>query len=149
MEESTDFLHEPEEWIAGTIKGFEDMADNGFGPSLKWVIELDGQGSDDFDKWAFTPAKLTAKNKLGKWLTAMGVEVEKGKSIERNDLIGRRVEVMFERFEKDGMDREKIVRVRAEKGAKTDLQNKQTQATAAKAPKRETTDFANPDEAPF
>lgn len=149
MEDSGGYtLHEPDEWFPGLITAIEETPDTGYGPGLKWVIQLDDQDDADFDKWAFCSQKLSPKSKLYSWLLGLGANPNFGDEVDLDPYVGRRIQVMFETFEKDGSNKEKIVKIRAEK-AKGDLQEKQTRAAAAKDPKRDTTEFVNPDEAPF
>lgn len=147
-ENSDSYLHEADEWIGGQIVDIETTPDTGYGPGFKWVIQLDNSEEGDFDIWAFCSQKLSQKSKLYGWLTGMGATVDIGQTYDLDQLVGMRCQIMFEQFDKDGATKEKVVKIRAEK-AKTDLQSKQAVAKAARAPKRETTDFVNPDEAPF
>lgn len=146
-ETSDSYLHEPDEWIAGQIVDIQTTPDTGFGPGFKWVIALDDQKEGDYDQWAFCSQKLSKKSKLYGWLVGLGATVEVGQKYDLKELVDRRCEVMFERIERDEAPAEKVVKIRAEK-TNTDLQKKQAETKAAKAPKRETTDFAD-DEAPF
>lgn len=148
-ESSGSYLHEPDEWIAGEIVDIQTAPDTGYGPGFKWVIALDDQDEGDFDQWAFCSQILATRSKLYSWLAGLDPEnvPTPGSKVDVAKYVGRRCQVMFERFDKDGLTREKIVKLRAEK-AQTALQKKQAQAAAAKSPKRETTDFAG-DEAPF
>lgn len=155
MAESSDsYLHEPDEWIPGQIVDIQAAPDTGFGPGFKWVIELDDAEEGDFDQWAFCSQTLSLRSKLYGWLTALGVNPQVGEKVDLAQLVGRDIEVMFERFEKDGVTKEKVVKIRQQKSQAvtrkpSDLQTKQTETKTARAPKRETTDFVNPDEAPF
>lgn len=90
--------------------------DNGYGPGLKWEIQLDGDESN-WDVWAFSSQKLSTKSKLYQWLAAINPEAlpKIGETVDLGDLIGRRVEVMFEAVERDGVAREKVVKIRAAK----------------------------------
>lgn len=151
MEDSGGFaLHEPDEWTSGEIVAIEETPDSGFGPGFKWVIALDDQQDGDFDKWAFTSQKLSPKSKLYSWLTALGMNPAVGEKVELDQLLGLRVQVMFEQFDRDGQLREKITKIRQEK-TQTPMQKKQAAAANAKKPPapRDTTQFVDPDEAPF
>lgn len=150
MEDSGGFaLHEPDEWTAGEIVRIEETPDTGYGPGFKWVIALDDQEAEDFDQWAFCSQKLSPKSKLYGWLLGLGANPNFGDKIELDEYVGMRVQVMFEKFDRDGQQREKIVKIRQEK-AQTPLQKKQAAAaTAKRPPARDTTEMVSDDEAPF
>jgi len=146
MVESSGFdLHEPDEWLPGSITRISETDDNGYGPGLKWEMQLD---EEEWDTWAFSSQKLSVKSKLYKWLTAINPETPPtvGDTVDLADLIGRRVEVTFERVQRDGAERETVTKIRAEKtkdgyGKGSTLPAKQREAAAAKK--------VAEDEAPF
>jgi len=147
MVESSGFdLHEPDEWYPGSITRISETDDNGYGPGLKWEMQLD---DEEWDTWAFSSQKLSIKSKLYQWLAAINPETlpKVDDVVDLADLIGRRVEVMFERVQRDGAEREKVTKIRAEKtkdgyGKGSTLPAKQREAAAAAKKKAE-------DEAPF
>lgn len=142
MEDSGGYtLHEPDEWFPGLITAIEETPDTGYGPGLKWVIQLDDQEEGDFDKWAFCSQKLSPKSKLYSWLLSLGANPNFGDEVDLDPYVGRRVQVMFETFEKDGSNKEKIVKIRNEKGNPELAKKFKEQQAAAKA--------LEPDEAPF
>jgi hypothetical protein len=104
MTESGGFeLHEENEFYEGTITSIEEAEDRGFGPGLKWIINLDGEtdaiSGEPRDTWAFCSQKLSPRSKLYKW--ARGVLGEAGMpaaggTLDLTSIIGARVKVMFE-----------------------------------------------------
>lgn len=104
MQESGGFeLHEESEWYEGTITSIEEAEDRGFGPGLKWIINLDGEtdaiSGEPRDTWAFSSQKLSPRSKLYKW--ARGVLGEAampaaGGTLNLASIIGARVKVIFE-----------------------------------------------------
>jgi len=120
-------LHEEDEWFDGQITSIEETNDGQWGPGLKWIIELDGDTYqlDDGEEvqretWAFCSQKLSKRSKLYGWARGLGWDPD-DETIDLEDYIGVRCQVMFERF--DGFDREgspqekeKVVKLRAGKG---------------------------------
>ena len=111
------FLHEPEEWLPGTVVAIEETEAGMYGPGLKWIIALDED--DDRDTWAFCSQNLSPKSKLYGWLKAMGANLESGATVDLEDYIGHRVDVFFERYDstRDGeaVEKEKVTKIRASK----------------------------------
>ena len=112
------FLHEPEEWIPGTVLAIEETEAGMYGPGLKWVIALDED--DDRDTWAFCSQKLSPKSKLYGWLKALGADLDAGSTVDLEDYVQARVDVFFERYEAadptgETVDKEKVVKIRASK----------------------------------
>lgn len=104
MSESGGFeLHEEGEFYEGTLTSIEEAEDRGFGPGLKWIINLDGE-TDAIsglprDTWAFSSQKLSPRSKLYKW--AKGVLGEAalpapGGTLDLGSIVGARVKIMFE-----------------------------------------------------
>jgi hypothetical protein len=134
-------LKEPDEWLAGVILGIEER-EGQYGPGIKFIIELDNAGEDELPTWAICSQRLSTKSKLYKWLAGLDPTnlPEPGDAVDLNKFVDRRVEVMFEHYEEDGLTRQKVSKLRAEKKA-TDLQKKQAAASKAKT--------VAPDEEPF
>lgn len=111
-----EFLHEPEEWLHATIQKIEEADDYGFGPTLRWTIQVDG---DDYETDDLCSMKLTPRSKLYGWLSGIDpnlIPKEDGDSVDLADIEGRDVEVMFRHDKReDGTVREKIDRMRAPK----------------------------------
>lgn len=133
-------LHEEAEWLPGEIVSIEETPGGQYGPGLKWVIQLDGENSDT---WAFTGQDLTPKARLTRWVRDLDPAnpPEVGQVIDLEKFIGKRVEVLFEQELKEGITKEKVTRVRAEKAASSTLKKGQQAAAKAKA--------LAPDEEPF
>lgn len=77
-----------------TLTGYEEQPDNGFGPGVKLIWQLDGLEDRDGnprEKWQFTSQKLTPKSKLWGTLTAIGVKVVLGTTYNLDDLMGQAV----------------------------------------------------------
>lgn len=134
-------LHEEAEWLPGEIVAIEEAEGGQYGPSLKWVFQLDGESGDT---WAWTGQELTPKARLTKWVRDLepGNAIEIGQEIDLEKFVGQRVEILFEQEMKDGINREKVTRIRAEKGGSA-VRAGQKAAAKAKNPK-----YA-PDEEPF
>lgn len=145
MTESSGFdLHEPDEWYAGKLISIQETDPGKFGPKLKWVIQLD---DEDYETWAFCYQKLSPKSKLYEWIKGLDPSdlPEPGDVVQFDKYLGKRIQVMFEQYEKDGAVRETPSKIRAEKkpAARTDtLSQKQGAAAKAKKP-------LDDDEAPF
>lgn len=116
-------LHEPDEWVDGTLTAIEE--DEGqFGAQFKFIIHLDGDDEDRF-QWAYCSQKLSPRSKLYAWVKGLDPDAipEPGGSLDLAQFVGRRVQVMFEHFE--GYDafadanvtKEKVVKIRASKTA--------------------------------
>lgn len=139
------FLHEPDEWIEGTITGIETTEDRGYGDGLKWIVlleEQDGVETDYPDAFVFTGQKLTPRTKLGRYIAALtGEPIKLESDYELDDFVGVNVHVMFERdLGEDGFEREKVVRMKTRKGKKV---------KGAKAKLEQNAKHARDKEAPF
>lgn len=119
-------LHEADEWYDGTLVAIEET-DGQWGPGLKWIIELDddepADNGDPRETWAFCSQKLSPKSKLYGWLKGLDPSSipEAGDTVDLEEFIGSRVQVMFEKYDdydSDGnpMEKEKVVKVRKGKG---------------------------------
>lgn len=128
VEESKPFeLHEEAEWYSGILYTIEEAEDRGYGPGLKWVFHLDGEVDEisgtPRETWGFSGQKITPRTKAGRWVTGIrGSLPEAGQPVDLSQLIGARVQVMFEHGE--GLDRDgnkvtkdKVDKVRAAKTA--------------------------------
>jgi hypothetical protein len=119
-------LHEADEWYDGMVVAIEET-EGQWGPGLKWIIELDGEVNDDNtprETWAFCSQKLSPRSKLYQWLKGLNPAAipEAGGTVDLEEFIGSRVQVMFERydgFDQDGnsLEKEKVVKLRAGKPA--------------------------------
>lgn len=117
-------LHEEAEWLDGLLVAIEET-DGHYGPGLKWIIELDddepADNGDPRETWAFCSQKLSPRSKLYAWAKAIDPSSlpEAGGVLDLEDFIGRRVQVMFERYmgDVDGepVEKEKVVKIRAAK----------------------------------
>ena len=116
------YLHDAEEWIAGTVETIE-QAEGRFGGQLKWIINLDGDDPNDDGTlrgvWAFTGDRCVPRSKLHGWLKALGFDLD-GDTVDLDPLIGARVDVFYERYtgtsaEGQPVEKEKVVKVRASK----------------------------------
>lgn len=136
-------LHEEAEWLPGEIVSIEETEGGQYGPGLKWIVQLDGESGDT---WAFTGQSLTPKARLTRWVRDLDPSnpPEVGQEVDLEKFVGQRVEILFEQEQKDGITKERVTRIRAEKVA-TGLQKKQAAAARAKKP---APDYG-PDEAPF
>lgn len=137
-------LHPEDEWLNGQVVAIEET-DGQWGPGLKWIIELDDDEPHDdgspWETWAFCSQKLSPRSKLYGWLKGLGYSVEPGDTVDLEDVVGKRCQVMFEHvdgYDNDGnpVEREKVTKIR--KGPKKD-------ATSRKAKKMKDEDL----EAPF
>lgn len=137
-------LHPEDEWVDGTIERIEET-EGQWGPGLKWIIHLDGDTADNGDPWetwAFCSQKLSPRSKLYAWLKGLGYDVDAGDTVDLEEFVGTRCQVMFERYDgtdPDGnsIEKEKVVKIRKGKGKKKPAKKKAT----------ETVD--EPDDAPF
>lgn len=142
MQESGGFeLHEEAEWYEGILLNIEEADDRGFGPGLKWIINLDGE-TDSFsgeprETWAFCSQKLSPRSKLFRWAKGVLGEhamPEPGGALDLAGLIGARIKIMFEHVPgtDDAGNPQTKERVVAMKTAGT------TAATAAQVPSAQT-----------
>lgn len=117
-------LHDADEWYDGDLIAIEET-EGQWGPGLKWIIELDGETHDDGnprETWAFCSQKLSPRSKLYAWLKGLDPSAipEAGGTVDLEQFIGGRVQVMFERYDgydPDGnpLEKEKVVKLRAGK----------------------------------
>lgn len=123
--QASSFLHDAGEWYPGTINTIEEI-DGEYGPGLKWILELDDdEPYDDGTQpqtWAFSSQTYSTRSKLYKWLSGFNLNIDVGDSFDIETIVGRRVDVMFERtegFDRDGRptEKEKVVNIRASKVA--------------------------------
>ena len=66
------FLHEPDEWLPGTLTQL--LPEEGqFGPSIKWVVILDEdiQNGEGRETWAWTSQTFTSRSKAYEWTKAI------------------------------------------------------------------------------
>jgi hypothetical protein len=110
--------HNELEWYPGTIVDVLDE-DFGYGPTVVFDIQLDGDGEDDEGNPRITKAmasdKLTPNSKLTRWVRGIFGEdaVGPGQVVDLDLATAERVEVMFEYGEnKSGDPDEKIVQIR-------------------------------------
>lgn len=151
MQESGGFeLHEADEWHDGLLVAIEET-EGQWGPGLKWIIELDddepAENGDPRETWAFCSQKLSPRSKLYGWVKAIDESLipDSGGVLDLEELIGTRVQVMFEHYQGDidgePVDKEKVVKIR---GAKK-------KAAAKKRPtnRRQKTEHDEPEDEPF
>lgn len=110
--------HKELEWYKGTIVDVTDK-DFGFGPTVVFDIQLDGDGEDDEGNPRIVKAmasdKLTANSKLTRWAKGIFGEdaVGPGKVVDLDLATQERIEVMFEYGENaSGDPDEKITQIR-------------------------------------
>lgn len=110
--------HNELEWYPGIIVDVLDK-DFGNGPTVVFVIELDGDGTDDEGNprqtWAMASDTLTPKSKLTRFAKGIFGEdaVGPGQVIDLDLAVQERVEVMFEYGENSaGIPDEKITQIR-------------------------------------
>lgn len=129
MQEGSFITHEVDEWFPGVLIRVEEGGDYGFGDTIRFVIQIDGE---EGETWALASQKLSPRSKLYGWVKAIDASLipEVGEPFKYKKLEDRRVEVMFEQ----GDDRERVTKIRAEKKVASGLQKKQGQAAAAKKP---------------
>ena len=131
-------LHEPDEWYPGEIAAIEDGEDYGYGPTIKFIMHLDGEidgvTDEPHETWAMCSAKLTKRSKLYGWVSAIDaslIPVDGGK-LDLNVLEGRQVDVMFEHSESENGTRDRVVKIRVQKAADAKPNKKETASVAAK-----------------
>lgn len=132
-------LHEPEEWLDGLLVAIEET-EGTFGPGLKWIIELDddepAENGEARETWAFCSQKFSPRSKLYSWIKAIdpGLIPEPGEVLDLEEVIGTRVQVMFERYmgDIDGepVEKEKVVKIRAAKKTKKAAKSRRKVETA-------------------
>lgn len=141
-------LHEPDEWYPGVIASVEDGDDYGYGPTVKFIIHIDGETDMVTDEpretWAMCSAKLSKRSKLYGWVSAIDsslIPVDGG-TLNLNVLEGRAVDVMFEHAESENGTRDRVVKMRSRKDTKT-------KATTTEKPKVAVAASPTPSDDPF
>ena len=119
IQQSKGFLHE--EGVALSAVIVDIIEDDGkFGPQLKFIIEVDGDGVDDDGEpknvWAFTSQNYSNKSKLGLW--AAQILGSMPEELDTDDLVGRNVNITFERYVRiddsgQPQEKEKVVNITA------------------------------------
>lgn len=127
--DSADFQpHEAEEWLPGKIIDIEETEGGKYGPGLKLVLVLDddepNEDGTDREVWAYTSQTLSPKSKLGRYVEAITGELPApGEVFDLDELIGKKVEVFFERYTGtnketgEPQEKEKVTKMRAAKKA--------------------------------
>jgi hypothetical protein len=136
-------LHEPDEWYPGTIAQIVDGDDYGYGPTVKFIINLDGEidaiTDEPRETWAMCSAKLSPRSKLYGWVKSIDASAlpEEGGTLDLAVFEGRRVDVMFEHAESDNGTKDRVVKIRSIKADKATggIREKQQRASAAAKPK--------------
>lgn len=120
--ESTFELHEADEWYPGVIAKVEDGEDYGFGPTVKFIIHLDGEidpiSDEPRETWAMCSLKLSKRSKLYGWVNAIDPTLipDEGGTLDLAVLEDREVDVMFEHAESENGTRDRVAKIRARKG---------------------------------
>lgn len=138
---------EPYPAVIGDIKA----EDGKYGPSLKFVLYLDGEINDDGtqrDTWAYTTQVFSRNSRLYRWASNIMGKDNIPEVFNPGTLIGQRVDVYFERYQgtdPDGnpVEKEKVVNLRK---SKTPTQSATTVATPTVTT---VTAGYEPDEMPF
>ena len=81
------------------VKDTQSKRNPQFGPSIRFAFRILEQPYVNAVVSGLATAKLLAGNKLDKWLTGLGYEVEIGGNLDTDQLIGRTVRVYVERDE--------------------------------------------------
>lgn len=108
-------------WIPATLRAI--VPDSGqFGESLRWEFVTDdelgkGNGDEGQDRAAlrWTGQKLTTNDSILRTFVKglLGRDPAKGEMVDLRQFVGKRVAIMFEHYEKDGQQRDRIIRVKA------------------------------------
>jgi hypothetical protein len=140
MTDSSFELHEADEWLPALLVSIEEYEGQYDGAALKWIFQLDGE---DRDEWQFSSQKLSPKSKTYRWLKGLDPTnlPDTGQVVDFAKYFNTRVEVMYERYDDDGVENERIGKVRAEK-TQAPIKGQQKRAAAAKT-------VQDDDEAPF
>lgn len=106
---------EENEWYPATIVGFEEADDAGYGPGIKWILELEGE--EGREQWAFSSQKLSPRSKTYKWVKGIDESVlpEPGGVFNIEVLAGRSIFVEFGPSESNP-DKQVITRMKGRKG---------------------------------
>lgn len=137
-EQGTDSLYIPDvevdEWLPATVVNIEHRdpdPDSPFEnpkPQYEWEIHIDEHENDEgvqIPTRAWTTVSFHEKSTLYKWLTGLGYKVAAGENINLGELIGARVDVMFEWATKQGGPHKgeqfkKLVKIRRSKTPQKD-----------------------------
>lgn len=105
---------EENEWYAATIVAFEEADDTGYGPGIKWILELEGE--EGREQWAFSSQKLSPRSKTYKWVKGIDENVlpEAGGVFNIEVLAGREIFVEFGPNE-NNPDKQVITRMKGRK----------------------------------
>ena len=131
-------LHEPDEWYPGTIAAIVDGEDYGFGPTVRFVLHIDGEidaiSDEPRETWALCSAKLSPRSKLYGWVKSIDATVipAEGGTLDLSVLEGRDVDIMFEHSESENGTRDRVTKMRTRKA--TGIQAKQKAVKAASKP---------------
>jgi hypothetical protein len=137
--ESSFELHEADEWYPATIASIQDGEDYGYGPTVRFVLHIDGEidaiSEEPRETWAMCSAKLTPRSKLYGWVKAIDADIipSEGGTLDLSVLEDRDIDVMFEHAESDNGTRDRVTKMRSRKA--TTLREKQKAASAAAKPK--------------
>jgi hypothetical protein len=137
--ESSFELHEADEWYPATIASIQDGEDYGYGPTVRFVLHIDGEVDQISDEpretWALCSAKLTPRSKLYGWVKAIDADIipAEGGTLDLSVLEDRDIDVMFEHAESENGTRDRVVKMRSRKA--TTLREKQKAVKAASQPK--------------
>lgn len=102
---------EVDEWLPATVVNIEHRDPDPESPfenpkpQYEWEINIDGHVNDEgvqIPTRAWTTISFHEKATLHKWLTGLGYKVAAGENINLGELIGARVDVMFEWAVKQG-----------------------------------------------
>jgi hypothetical protein len=122
MSEGASFFHEADEWLPATLARVEEGDDYGYGPTIRFILLVDGDVNDETgeqrETWAMASQKLTPRSKLYGWIKGIDASLipDDGGTINLADLEGRRVDVMFEHGTKDdGTAKETVAKLRPSK----------------------------------
>jgi hypothetical protein len=132
--ESSFELHEADEWYPATIASIQDGEDYGYGPTVRFVLHIDGEidaiSEEPRETWAMCSAKLTPRSKLYGWVKAIDADIipSEGGTLDLSVLEDRDIDVMFEHAESENGTRDRVMRGR--KDSKT-LREMQALASAA------------------
>lgn len=142
---------EPDEWYPGEIARIEEGDDYGYGPTVRFVLYIDGDLMSDGnprETWALCSQSLSPRSKLYGWIAGIDRTLipEPGGTLDLEELAGRKVDVMFEHQTKDdGTVREKVVKMRTSKAGQRTV----TAKTPVGQQIQKKAGFVEPDEEAF
>jgi hypothetical protein len=92
---------EPGEYVAQLIEIKETVSKRNpqFGPSVRFAFRILEHPFVNAIVSGLASAKLLAGNKLDKWLTGLGYEIEIGGDLDTDKLVGRKVRIVVDRDE--------------------------------------------------